>query len=42
MILNKFVRDNVIFNISEVKRPDAEAKLIAENIASQLRKAGSF
>jgi small subunit ribosomal protein S3 len=40
--LNKFVRDNVVFNISEVKRPDAEAKLIAENIASQLEKRVAF
>ena len=40
--LNKFVKDNVIFNISEVKRPDADAKLIAENIASQLEKRVAF
>ena len=31
-----------MFNISEVKRPDAEAKLIAENIASQLEKRVAF
>jgi small subunit ribosomal protein S3 len=40
--LNKVVRDNVVFNISEVKRPDAEAKLIAENIAAQLEKRVAF
>ena len=40
--LKKFVKDNVIFNISEVKRPDADAKLIAENIASQLEKRVAF
>ena len=40
--LKKFVKDNVIFNISEVKRPDADAKLIAENIAAQLEKRVAF
>jgi len=40
--LKKFVTDNVIFNISEVKRPDADAKLIAENIAAQLEKRVAF
>ena len=40
--LKKFVSDNVIFNISEVKRPDADAKLIAENIAAQLEKRVAF
>ncbi len=40
--LKRFVKDNIIFNISEVKRPDAEAKLIAENIASQLEKRVAF
>ena len=40
--LKKFVKDNVVFNISEVKRPDADAKLIAENIASQLEKRVAF
>ena len=40
--LKKFVRDNVLFNIAEVKRPDADAKLIAENIASQLEKRVAF
>ena len=40
--LKKFVVDNVVFNIAEVKRPDAEAKLIAENIAAQLEKRVAF
>ena len=32
----------MIFNIAEVKRPDADAKLIAENIAQQLEKRVAF
>lgn len=40
--LSKMVRGTVIFNIAEVKRPDAEAKLIAENIAAQLEKRVAF
>ncbi len=40
--LKKLVKGNVIFNISEVKRPDADAKLIAENIAAQLEKRVAF
>ena len=32
----------LIFNIAEVKRPDADAKLIAENIAQQLEKRVAF
>ena len=40
--LKKFVRENVLFNIAEVKRPDADAKLIAENIAAQLEKRVAF
>lgn len=40
--LKKLTRGNVIFNISEVKRPDADAKLIAENIAQQLEKRVAF
>ena len=34
--LKKMTKGTLVFNIAEVKRPDAEAKLIAENIASQL------
>lgn len=40
--LKKFSTGSVFFNIAEVKRPDAEAKLIAENIANQLEKRVSF
>jgi small subunit ribosomal protein S3 len=36
------ITGTLIFNISEVKRPDAEAKLIAENIAQQLEKRVAF
>jgi small subunit ribosomal protein S3 len=40
--LKKLSKGNVIFNIAEVKRPDADAKLIAENIAGQLEKRVAF
>ena len=40
--LMKIVKGALIFNISEVKRPDADAKLIAENIAAQLEKRVAF
>ncbi len=40
--LKKICNSQVIFNIAEVKRPDAEAKLIAENIAAQLEKRVAF
>ncbi|MGB0452321.1 MAG: 30S ribosomal protein S3 [Bacteriovoracaceae bacterium] len=40
--LAKMTKGTLIFNISEVKRPDADAKLIAENIASQLEKRVAF
>ncbi|MBL6990680.1 MAG: 30S ribosomal protein S3 [Bacteriovoracaceae bacterium] len=40
--LRKIVGGMLIFNISEVKRPDASAKLIAENIAAQLEKRVAF
>ncbi|MCB9060703.1 MAG: 30S ribosomal protein S3 [Halobacteriovoraceae bacterium] len=40
--LKKLTTGSVIFNIQEVKRPDAHAKLIAENIASQLEKRVAF
>jgi len=36
--LKKLTKGTMIFNIAEVKRPDADAKLIAENIAGQLEK----
>ncbi len=40
--LKKMTSGTLIFNIAEVKRPDAEAKLIAENIAQQLEKRVAF
>ena len=40
--LKKLTTGTLFFNIAEVKRPDAEAKLIAENIASQLEKRVAF
>ena len=40
--LKKLVKGTIFFNIAEVKRPDAHAKLIAENIAQQLEKRVAF
>jgi small subunit ribosomal protein S3 len=40
--LKKLTKGALIFNIAEVKRPDADAKLIAENIAQQLEKRVAF
>ena len=40
--LKKVTSGTLFFNIAEVKRPDAEAKLIAENIAAQLEKRVAF
>ncbi len=40
--LKNIIRGSLIFNIAEVKRPDADAKLIAENIAAQLEKRVAF
>ena len=40
--LKKLTKGTLIFNIAEVKRPDADSKLIAENIASQLEKRVAF
>ena len=40
--LKKHTKGTLFFNIAEVKRPDAEAKLIAENIAAQLEKRVAF
>ena len=40
--LAKMVKGTLFFNIVEVKRPDADAKLIAENIAAQLEKRVAF
>ena len=40
--LKKMTKGTLLFNIAEVKRPDAEAKLIAETIAQQLEKRVAF
>ncbi|MBL7664219.1 MAG: 30S ribosomal protein S3 [Bacteriovoracaceae bacterium] len=40
--LKKITNSPLVFNIAEVKRPDSEAKLIAENIAHQLEKRVAF
>lgn len=40
--LKKITTGALFFNIAEVKRPDAEAKLIADNIAGQLEKRVAF
>ena len=40
--LRKLTQGTLIFNVSEVKRPDSDAKLIAENIAAQLEKRVAF
>lgn len=40
--LKKIVKGTVIFNIAEVKKPDADAKLIAESVAAQLEKRVAF
>lgn len=40
--LKKITAGALFFNIAEVKRPDAEAKLIADNIAAQLEKRVAF
>lgn len=40
--LKKITNSPLFFNIAEVKRPDAEAQLIAENIAQQLQKRVAF
>ena len=40
--LKKITEGALYFNIAEVKRPDAEARLIAQNIAAQLEKRVAF
>ena len=40
--LTKLIKGTLIFNIAEVKRPDADAKVIAQNIANQLEKRVAF
>lgn len=40
--IEKMTKRNVFINISEIKSPEVEAQLVAENIASQLEKRISF
>jgi small subunit ribosomal protein S3 len=40
--LKAITASTIFFNIAEVKRPDAEAKIIAESIAQQLEKRVAF
>jgi small subunit ribosomal protein S3 len=40
--LEKMINKNVTVNVEEVKRPDTDAQLVAENIASQLERRVSF
>ena len=40
--LERFTKKNVLINITEIKVPEMEAQLVAENIASQLEKRISF
>ena len=40
--VEKMTQKNVLINITEIKMPEAEAQLVAENIASQLEKRISF
>ena len=40
--LQKFTEQKIIVDIKEVKRPDADAQLVAENIAQQLENRVSF
>lgn len=40
--LNKMVKKEVLLDIQEVKKPDLEAQLVAENVALQLERRISF
>lgn len=40
--LEKFVQKTVVINIIEIKAPDLDAQLVAENIAAQLERRISF
>jgi small subunit ribosomal protein S3 len=40
--LKKISKGNVLFNIAEVKRPEGDAKIIADTIAHQLEKRVAF
>ena len=40
--LNKLTNENIVVSIFEVKNPDLNAKLVAENIAKQIENRGSY
>lgn len=40
--IQKFTKDEVIVNIVEIRKPDLDGKLIAENIAQQLERRVAF
>ncbi len=40
--INKMTKNEVIVNIQEIRKPDTDAKLVAENIAVQLEKRVSW
>ena len=40
--LNKLTKENVVVSIFEIKNPDLNAKLVAENIAKQIENRGSY
>ncbi|MDO5707155.1 MAG: 30S ribosomal protein S3 [Andreesenia angusta] len=40
--LEKMINKNVTINVEEIKRPDENAQLVAENIASQIERRVSF
>jgi small subunit ribosomal protein S3 len=40
--LGRFTSDELHLNIVEIRKPETDAKLIAENVASQLERRGSF
>jgi small subunit ribosomal protein S3 len=42
MKLKTFTSSDLVFNIAEVKRPDADAKIVAEKIAEKLEKRHAF
>lgn len=41
-MLSKVTNKGIVINITEVKKPDMDAQLVAENIASQLERRVSF
>jgi small subunit ribosomal protein S3 len=40
--VERLTKKNILINIVEIKRPEADAQLVAENIAAQLEKRVSF